>query len=247
MTARVARVTRNASTSTTNNNNVTFLDLTKTSTQPCSSNQISNKQSTKSKQPKKRPLGRPPGSKNKKNAVEIIDDDDAECEGEDEGEGEEEYINEAAEEDEESNDDDDDEEFEPSKKKKKANLKSAKNVAKKTEIKERGATKAKEIELARLTQTVSNQFSNLQTMQLAATVNTLVNNVGKAFSNIFDPNGNFFLIKLNNFLKLRKYFLIIKEHIQFTSKQLLVNMHHHHLLHSHHQLLVNMHHQFFIN
>jgi hypothetical protein len=46
--------------------------------------------------------------------------------------------------------------------------------------------------LARLTQTVSNQFSNLQTMQLAATVNTLVGNVGKAFSNIFDPNGIFF-------------------------------------------------------
>ena len=147
-----AGVTRNSSTSTTNNNNVTFLDLTKTnSTQPCSSNLISNKQPTKSKQltkskqPKKRPLGRPPGSKNKKNADEIIDgDDDAECE--DEGEGEEEYINDVAEEDEES-DDDNEEEFEPNKKKKKANLKSAKNVAKKTETKERGATKAKEIEL----------------------------------------------------------------------------------------------------
>jgi hypothetical protein len=189
------RVTRNTSST---NNNVTVIDLNKnTDTQLCCSNQTANKQPAKSKpnkrkQPKKRPLGRPP--KNKKNADEIIDDDDAEGEGEGEcegeGEAEEEYVNDP-EEDEES-DDDDDEEFEPNKKKKKANLKSAKNVAKKTETKERGATKAKEIELARLTQTVSNQFSNLQTMQLAATVNTLVNNVGQAFSNIFDPNGNFF-------------------------------------------------------
>ena len=92
----------------------------------CCSNQTSNKQPTKSKQPNKRPLGRAPGSKNKKNADEIVDDDDDECEGEDEGEGEEEYVNDAIQEDEES--DDDDEEFEPSKKKKKANLKSAKNL-----------------------------------------------------------------------------------------------------------------------